>query len=112
MNGNRGQKGFTLLEIMFSLGILVLGIYLIVEGINQMDVSSKETRLLSSTERTINAIADNIRTSLGSYQITYDSSTVAKENLLGLATLPMAWGPGTVMPVSKCSSALACPKGR
>jgi type II secretory pathway pseudopilin PulG len=106
------QRGFTLLEIFFALGIMVLGVYLISEGVNQMDVSSRESRLLSSTERTINVIADNIRTGLASYQITYDTNPSAIEKALDVSTLPMAWGPGTVISVADCTAAGGCPTGR
>ncbi len=97
----RSEKGFTLLEILFALGILIVGVYLISEGVNQMDASSRQARLLSSTERTINAIVDNIRTGLTNYQISYDPSPATREAMLNLAKLPMAWGPGVTMPVYK-----------
>ena len=45
------QRGTTLLEILFALGILILGTYLVVEGVNQMEESSRESQLLSLTER-------------------------------------------------------------
>lgn len=106
------EKGFTLIEIMLALGILVLGVYLTVEGVNQMDSSARSSRLLSSTERTINTIVDNIRTSLGSYQITFDSSTATKNRLLDVASLPMAWGPGLITSVAACAPTKTCPTGR
>jgi type II secretory pathway pseudopilin PulG len=108
----RNQGGVTLLEILFALGILVVGTYLVVEGVNQMESSSRQTRLLSSTEKQINAIVDNIRTSLGSYQITYDASDAVTAKLLDPANLPMAWGPNTVMAVKDCAPTKSCPLGR
>jgi prepilin-type N-terminal cleavage/methylation domain-containing protein len=107
----RNQKGFTLIEVMLALGILVVGIYLTVEGVNQIDNSAKTSRLLSSTDRTVNAIADNIRTSLGSYQITYGTS-ITPDKLLDISKLPMAWGPGVISAVSACTATKNCPLGR
>jgi prepilin-type N-terminal cleavage/methylation domain-containing protein len=106
------NKGFTLIEIMLSLAVLVVGVYLTAEGVNQMNSSAKDTRLLSATERTINAIADNIRTSLGSYQITYDSSLATKNKMLDISKLPMAWGPGVIVSVASCTPTKSCPIGR
>ena len=104
------ERGATLLEIMFALGILIIGTYLVVEGVNQMENSSKETQLLSTTERQINTIVDNIRTSLGNYQITYDPKAV--DTLLALNSLPMAWAPGVVLAVKDCSPTKSCPPNR
>jgi prepilin-type N-terminal cleavage/methylation domain-containing protein len=106
------QRGFTLVEIMLAVAVLVVGAYLTAEGVNQMDSAAKDTRLLSSTERTINAIADNIRTSLGSYQITYDASVATKNKMLDVAKLPMAWGPGLIVSVTTCTATKSCPIGR
>ena len=104
------QRGTTLLEILFALGILILGTYLVVEGVNQMEESSRESQLLSLTERQINVIVDNIRTSLGSYQITYD--VAAANDLLAVEKLPMAWGPGVSIAVKDCIASSSCPPNR
>lgn len=88
------QSGFTLLEIMFALAILVLGVYMTVEGVNQMSELSRETKNLSTTERQITMIVDNVRTSLSQYQINYEYSAEAKLAALQLDTLPMEWDPG------------------
>jgi prepilin-type N-terminal cleavage/methylation domain-containing protein len=42
LRGN--QSGLTLLEVMFAVGILAVGTYLVVEGVNQMQDASKATR--------------------------------------------------------------------
>lgn len=108
----RNQAGVTLLEIIFALAILMVGTYIVVEGVGQLENTSRATRNLSSTERQINAIVDNIRTSLGHYQITYDASSTVRENLLKLETLPMAWSNGKVSPVEECAPTKSCPLGR
>ncbi|HEY8279619.1 MAG TPA: type II secretion system protein [Bdellovibrionota bacterium] len=108
----RNQRGFTLLEVMFALGILIVGTYLAAEGVNQIEDLSKDTRTLSATERQINLIVDNIRTGLGNYQISYDYSREAKEELLDLKKLPMAWAAGVVEEVAKCEPKKTCPQGR
>jgi prepilin-type N-terminal cleavage/methylation domain-containing protein len=94
------EDGMTLLEIMFALAVLGLGAYLTIEGVSQMRDMSKTTLNMSSTERQITMIVDNIRTSLGQYQINYDSTPEAKQTALDLAKLPMEWDPGVERPVT------------
>jgi type II secretory pathway pseudopilin PulG len=106
----RGEGGVTLLEIMFALGILMVGTYVVVEGVNQLDESSRQTRNMSTTERQINAIVDNIRTGLGSYQITYDATQAAA--MLDPTKLPMAWTSGNIAAVADCAHNHTCPPGR
>ena len=112
MPAMRSQAGVTLLEIMLALGLLAVGSYLTIEGIGQMTSITKETKNLSSTERQINVIVDNIRTGLGVYQITFDPSTSVKEQMLNISTLPMAWNVGAVVPVKECEPKKNCPAGR
>lgn len=90
----KNQRGVTLLEIMFAMGILALGTYLTIEGVDQLSESTRSTKNISSTERQIAMIVDNIRTSLGQYQINYDPSSATKQEALELDSLPMEWDPG------------------
>lgn len=108
----KSEAGVTLLEIMLALGILMLGSYLTIEGINQMESISRDTRNLSTTERQISMIVENIRTGLGTYQITFDPSKDVLKKMLDLKTLPMAWSNGVVIAVEECSITKTCPPGR
>jgi len=107
------QSGVTMLEVMFAILILVVGTYLTVQGVDSMRELSRETKNMSSTERQITLIVDNIRTSLGQYQINYESGPEAKQAALELAKLPMEWDPGVERPVTEgCLKEKKCLGGR
>ncbi len=107
------QKGVTLLEIMFALGILIVGTYLTVEGLDKITDLSSDTRNMSTTERQVAMIVDNIRTGLGQYQINYNFSPEAKQAALNVNDLPMEWDAGVVRNVTNtCKTQKKCLAGR
>jgi type II secretory pathway pseudopilin PulG len=113
LNPLHNQKGVTLLEVMFALGILIVGTYLTVKGVDSLQDATRATKNMSSTERQISMIVDNIRTSLGMYQINYSYAASAKEDALAIAKLPMEWDPGVERPLTDdCKNHQKCLGGR
>lgn len=109
----KNQAGVTMLEIVFALGILTVGTYIVVKGVDNMQDMTRDTRNMSSTERQIAMIVDNIRTSLGQYQINFTYDKKSRDEELELAKLPMEWDAGTERPLSEdCKTKNQCMGGR
>jgi hypothetical protein len=105
------QEGVTLLEVMFAVGILVVGTFVTIKGIDSMQDMTTKTRVMSSTDRQIALIIENIRTSLALYQINYTFDSTSRAN--ALQDMPMEWSSGIERPVTPaCKNNNVCLPGR
>jgi len=100
----RSSKGFTLIETAVALGVAAIGSFLILKGMDSMRDLTEETLLLSSNERQIHAIADNLRTGIEQHQINFDYSDASTNRELKLEDLPMAWDVGQSAPKEECKN--------
>ena len=107
----RNQKGVTILEVMFAIGVLVVGTYVTVKGIDSMQDMTRNTRTISNTDRQIAMIIENIRTSLAQYQINYTFDADSRND--ALKEMPMEWSAGVERPVTNdCKVKKICLPGR
>lgn len=107
----RNQRGVTVLEVMFAIGVLVVGTYVTVKGIDSMQDMTRNTRTISNTDRQIAMIIENIRTSLAQYQVNYTFDADSRND--ALKEMPMEWSAGVERPVTNdCKTKKICLPGR
>lgn len=94
-------KGQTIVEAIVGLGLLTVVGFTFTGGMMSLRNSTKSAVLLSSTERQINDIAENIKAGVENYQVNFDYKTGTKESL-NVETLPMAWDNGIITTRDKC----------
>lgn len=97
------NAGFTTMENLVAISIaLVVGLAM-VGGLVSYRKLSQNVILMSSTDKEVNDIGENIRANMESFQINYNFSAADKEKYLALSSLPMAWDVGISMPTEQCS---------
>ncbi len=103
------KKGFTIIEPILALSILIIMSLISYSSINQVNGLSKRVSISESSEKTVLQIIENVRTNMTSFKSsgTYytDASALA---LLDDANLVMAWDINKNMKKDSC---LNC-KGR
>ncbi|WP_374033230.1 hypothetical protein ACES2I_10430 [Bdellovibrio bacteriovorus] len=99
----RNQKGQTIVEAIVGFGLITMVGLTFVGGMVSLRNTTKNTLLLSSTDKQVNDIAENIKSGVENYQINYDSDRSVSE-LLNPDTLPMAWDNGKVALRKDCST--------
>lgn len=100
------QRGFSLVETLVGLGIMVSSGLAIVTTILVVRGVGVEIETRSSEEKQIMQIVENIRTAPENFQIAFVTGDQDKETLLKPETLPMAWGNNMVAEASECEG---CP---
>ena len=85
------SSGFSLTEIMISLGILGIVVSVFSFAFYNYTRTSKLSQLKGSSDKQVNDLVEMIRGSIENYQITFDSKLATKEDLLDVKELPMAW---------------------
>lgn len=98
------RKGFSLIEGLISLTLVTIVVTVFLEGIKHFKTASFRANVLSSNEKQINDIAENIRANFQNYQVNYDFTSNKLNQLLSINNLPMAWDLGVNLPVSQCAS--------
>ena len=103
------QKGFTIIEPMIALSILIIMSLISYSSINQVRGLSKRVSVSESSEKTVLQIIENVRTNMTSFKSSGTYYTEASAlTLLDDANLIMAWD---INKNVKKDSCLAC-KGR
>ncbi|QDK38087.1 hypothetical protein [Bdellovibrio sp. NC01] len=95
------NKGQTIVEALVGLGLLTVVGFTFTGGMISLRNSTKSAVVLSSTERQINDIAENIKAGVENYQVNFDYKTGTKESL-NVDTLPMAWDNGIITTRAQC----------
>ena len=105
------SSGFSLIENLLAIAVVSVVSVGLMGGMIALQKMSTQTHLLTSREKQINDIADNIRVSLETYQINYanqisvtDGSNPDVKDLLDLAKLPLAWDNGVSMTAEECTT--------
>ncbi|MBT3234620.1 MAG: type II secretion system protein [Bdellovibrionales bacterium] len=87
------SAGFTLLEIMITIGVVGVTLYGLLGGADFIEYHTSKTRNAMALERTVLQIVDSIRSGPHLYQITFNPNdffnNITKEKLEKM--LPMAW---------------------
>ncbi len=98
LKNNRGQ---TIVESLVGLGLLAIVGFAFTGGMVALRNTTKGSVVLSSTERQINDIAENIKAGVENYQVNFDYAS-GPNTALNVATLPMAWDNGIIVPRAQC----------
>lgn len=97
----KDTQGFTLLEVLLALGILVVVSFAFVGGLASLKGNSRESLLLSSSSRQVDDVAENIKAGIENYQINFNYHD-GKVKALKLESLPMAWDIGILTTREQC----------
>ncbi|MFN7729884.1 MAG: hypothetical protein ACK5P7_12070 [Bdellovibrio sp.] len=100
------QAGFSFVETLIALGVSLIVMSGLVIGTYFIRKMSNTVQIRSTEEKQITQIIENIRSSVEKYQITYDDTEDARNKLLDIAVLPMAWNATTVTSKDLCKD---CP---
>lgn len=98
------NKGFSIIEGVIALSLVSVVVVVFLEGIQQFRTVAFRANVLSSNEKQINDIAENIRSNFQNYQVNFDYTSAKLNQLLALNNLPMAWDLGVNLPVNQCST--------
>lgn len=95
---NRGQ---TIIESLVGLGLLAIMGSAFIGGMVSLRNTSRGTAVMSSSEKQIADIAENIKSGVENYQVNFKYDVAAGE-LLKPDSLPMAWDNGKIAPRDEC----------
>lgn len=97
----QNNKGQTIVEALVGLGLIAIVGFSLTGGMVALRNSSKSAVVLSSTERQVNDIAENIKAGVENYQINFNYNSTP-DTLLDPDHLPMAWDSGIVAAAADC----------
>lgn len=100
------NKGLSLVEVLVGLGVMVTAGSAVTMALVQANYQSRKSSVIDTTEKQILEIAENIRIAPETYQITFNYSEQAKEDLLDPSKLPMAWDKNKSVAADECKE---CP---
>lgn len=95
------NQGTTIVEAMVGFGLVAAMGAAFVGGMVALRNTTRDTVLMSESERQVNDIAENIKAGVESYQVNFNYDLNANE-ALEVAKLPMAWDSGVVAPKKMC----------
>lgn len=99
------NKGFSLTEVIVSLGILSIIAVGVMQGLSFFRKEAKQVRVDVQTEEFVTSLVETILEGAKEYQVDYSSDTAI--DILQGQDLPMAWDiNGVRSPVSDCSECL------
>lgn len=98
----KNQSGFSLVETMVALGLVVLVGFILISGVHRFNQMARNAQLASVVDRQIKDIVENIRPNINLYQIDYSLTMDERLQRLERQTLPMAWDMGVVAEAAVC----------
>lgn len=101
----KNQKGFSLFEVMVSVGVLGAVVYYFSGGTSFLSQKNKQLEELMIMDRYANILYENIQSNTDVYQITYDPKEfLDNSDPSKLKTyLPLAWDIKVLTDVNNCS---------
>lgn len=99
----QNQKGQTIVEALIGLGLISMVGLTFVGGMVSLRNTTKNTLVMSSTDKQVNDIAENIKSGVENYQVNFNSEKSVSE-ILNPDSLPMAWDNGKVALRSECKT--------
>lgn len=97
----RNQKGYSFIEILLSMGLLSIVSFSFIGGFISLKGTSRDSLVLSSSERQVDDIAENIKAGIENYQVNFNYKD-GKGRALSLDNLPMAWDIGVLTTREEC----------
>jgi type II secretory pathway pseudopilin PulG len=98
IQSNRGQ---TIVEALVGFALIGIVGMAFVGGLVSLRNTTKNTMVMSSSEKQISDIAENIKSGVENYQINFNYDASIGETL-EVAKLPMAWDNGIIAQRSEC----------
>ncbi|KHD89636.1 MAG: hypothetical protein OM95_02625 [Bdellovibrio sp. ArHS] len=95
------NKGQTLVEALVGFALLTIVGTAFVGGMAQLRKTTAQTVQLSSSDKQINDIAENIKAGVENYQVNFNYEE-GTSGVLALDKLPMAWDSGRVARREDC----------
>nr|BFD67100.1 hypothetical protein HAGR004_21220 [Bdellovibrio sp. HAGR004] len=99
----QNNQGQTLVEALVGFGLIVIVGFAFTGGMVSLRNTTRSTVELSSTDKQINDIAENIKSGVENYQVNFDYKEGAS-SALAPDTLPMAWDNGISVPKEECET--------
>lgn len=97
-------QGQTILETLIGSALIAIVGLAFVGGIIALRNTAKQTLVLSSTEKQIADIAENIKAGVENYQVNFDYSEESLAAALDPEKLPMAWDNGISVQRKDCET--------
>lgn len=97
----KSSSGNSLIEVLLAMGLLSIGSFAFIGGIVSLRGNTHDSMVLSASERQVDDIAENIKSSIENYQVNFDYKN-GKVNSLALDNLPLAWDIGVVTTREAC----------
>lgn len=97
----QNNKGQSIVEVLVGLGLISIIGFAFSGGMVQLRNTTKDSVVLSATDRQVSDIAENIKSGVENYQVNYNYGVTAG-SLLDLSSLPMAWDNGIVAARTDC----------
>lgn len=88
---SRRMTGYTYIEAIAAVGILSVISYGIYSGVVYLSSQTHRVINISTKDKAMSALLSTIRTNVDLFQINYDLTPAAMEQLLAVNNLPQAW---------------------
>lgn len=96
------NKGQTIIEALVGFAMIVIVGFAFTGGMVALRNTTRDTVMMSSTDKQVSDIAENIKAGVENYQVNFDYSDEGAEVALALDNLPMAWDNGINKPRKEC----------
>jgi len=97
----KNSRGYTFIEVLIAMGLLTVVMFSLVGGLVSLKGTSRDSLVLSSSERQVDDVAENIKSGIENYQINFNYKE-SKNTSLALESLPMAWDVGVLTTREEC----------
>lgn len=102
MNVLQNNRGQTIVESLVGFALIGIVGMVFVGGMVSLRNTTRQTVVLSSSEKQIKDIADNIKAGVENYQVNFNYDTSVADSL-DIRKLPMGWDNGVVAPRDQCT---------
>ncbi|MBX2993918.1 MAG: type II secretion system protein [Bdellovibrionaceae bacterium] len=106
----KSQSGFSIVETIVAAAIGIIVISGLITGAYYIRKMSSTVQIRSTEEKQIAQVIENIRSSIETYQITYNDDDATPEDTreaaLKIENLPMAWSADVITTAQECKN---CP---
>lgn len=99
----KNQQGQTIVEAIIGFALITIVGLAFVGGMVSLRNTTKGTVILSTTEKQVSDIAENIKSGVENYQVNFSDDS-SGEDPLDPSTLPMAWDSGVSVPKDDCAT--------
>jgi type II secretory pathway pseudopilin PulG len=98
---SQNSQGYTFVEVLMAMVLLTIMTFSLVGGMVSLKGTSRDSLVLSASERQVDDVAENIKSGIENYQINFNYRE-GKGIALSLDNLPMAWDIGVLTTREEC----------